>query len=138
MKEEVLKNHNRAVQRSVFVDSFASFICLSVTFFWLELTQNMSKKPKEEYYRFFAVSEPRTHEKGHTEYKVTARVSVNHAHLAVKVLFFKDMSFGYFFFSFLSKVIRLHTLFLYASVWNQKSVDTVKSKFDFFSVSFFL
>uniref|UniRef100_A0A3P9KTN3 Sorting nexin 15 n=1 Tax=Oryzias latipes TaxID=8090 RepID=A0A3P9KTN3_ORYLA len=33
----------------------------------------MSKKPKEEYYRFFAVSEPRTHEKGHTEYKVTAR-----------------------------------------------------------------
>lgn len=33
----------------------------------------MSRKPKEEYYRFFTVSDPRTHEKGHTEYKVTAR-----------------------------------------------------------------
>ncbi|XP_023259843.1 sorting nexin-15 [Seriola lalandi dorsalis] len=33
----------------------------------------MSRKPKEEYYRFFTVTEPRTHEKGHTEYKVTAR-----------------------------------------------------------------
>ncbi|KAK6323011.1 hypothetical protein J4Q44_G00053500 [Coregonus suidteri] len=31
------------------------------------------KKEKEEYYRFFSVTEPRTHEKGHTEYKVTAR-----------------------------------------------------------------
>ncbi|XP_028973488.2 sorting nexin-15 [Esox lucius] len=31
------------------------------------------KKPKEEYYRFFSVTESRTHEKGHTEYKVTAR-----------------------------------------------------------------
>ncbi|KAK3546627.1 hypothetical protein QTP70_031441 [Hemibagrus guttatus] len=34
----------------------------------------MSRKTKkEEYYRFFNVTEPRTHEKGHTEYKVTAR-----------------------------------------------------------------
>ncbi|XP_026990261.1 sorting nexin-15 isoform X2 [Tachysurus fulvidraco] len=34
----------------------------------------MSRKTKkEEYYRFFTVTEPRTHEKGHTEYKVTAR-----------------------------------------------------------------
>ncbi|KAJ3584904.1 hypothetical protein NHX12_013627 [Muraenolepis orangiensis] len=33
----------------------------------------MSRKVKEEYYRFFTVSDPRTHEKGHTEYKVTAR-----------------------------------------------------------------
>ncbi|KAL0970699.1 hypothetical protein UPYG_G00245890, partial [Umbra pygmaea] len=31
------------------------------------------KKQKEDYYRFFSVTEPRTHEKGHTEYKVTAR-----------------------------------------------------------------
>ncbi|XP_060756720.1 sorting nexin-15 isoform X2 [Neoarius graeffei] len=31
------------------------------------------KTKKEEYYRFFTVTEPRTHEKGHTEYKVTAR-----------------------------------------------------------------
>ncbi|XP_016405249.1 sorting nexin-15-like [Sinocyclocheilus rhinocerous] len=34
----------------------------------------MSRKAKtEEYYRFFTVTDPRTHEKGHTEYKVTAR-----------------------------------------------------------------
>ncbi|XP_061769709.1 sorting nexin-15 isoform X1 [Nerophis ophidion] len=33
----------------------------------------MSRKAKEEYYRFFSVTETRTHEKGHTEYKVTAR-----------------------------------------------------------------
>ncbi|KAF7706325.1 sorting nexin-15 [Silurus meridionalis] len=31
------------------------------------------KTRKEEYYRFFSVTEPRIHEKGHTEYKVTAR-----------------------------------------------------------------
>uniref|UniRef100_A0A8C2E4N8 Sorting nexin 15 n=1 Tax=Cyprinus carpio TaxID=7962 RepID=A0A8C2E4N8_CYPCA len=34
----------------------------------------MSRKTKkEEYYRFFTVTDPRTHEKGHTEYKITAR-----------------------------------------------------------------
>ncbi|KAK2862804.1 hypothetical protein Q5P01_002337 [Channa striata] len=33
----------------------------------------MSRKQKEDYNRFFSVAEPRTHEKGHTEYKVTAR-----------------------------------------------------------------
>ncbi|XP_061525216.1 sorting nexin-15 [Phycodurus eques] len=33
----------------------------------------MSRKAKEEYYRFFSVTDIRTHEKGHTEYKVTAR-----------------------------------------------------------------
>ncbi|XP_026168275.1 sorting nexin-15 [Mastacembelus armatus] len=33
----------------------------------------MSRKAKEEYHRFFTVTEPRTHEKGYTEYKVTAR-----------------------------------------------------------------
>lgn len=34
----------------------------------------MSRKTKtEEYHRFFTVTDPRTHEKGHTEYKVTAR-----------------------------------------------------------------
>ncbi|XP_057201523.1 sorting nexin-15 [Triplophysa rosa] len=34
----------------------------------------MSRKTKtEEYYRFFTVTDSRTHEKGHTEYKVTAR-----------------------------------------------------------------
>ncbi|XP_036967753.1 sorting nexin-15 isoform X1 [Acanthopagrus latus] len=39
----------------------------------------MSRKPKDEYYRFFTVCDPRTHEKGHTEYKVTARfVSKRH------------------------------------------------------------
>ncbi|XP_003967005.2 sorting nexin-15 isoform X1 [Takifugu rubripes] len=39
----------------------------------------MSRKPKDEYHRFFTVSDPRTHEKGHTEYKVTARfVSKSH------------------------------------------------------------
>ncbi|XP_076828767.1 sorting nexin-15 [Brachyhypopomus gauderio] len=31
------------------------------------------KTKKEEYHRFFTVTDPRTHEKGHTEYKVTAR-----------------------------------------------------------------
>lgn len=38
--------------------------------------RTMSRKAKDEQYRFFTVSEPRTHEKGHTEYKVTARVSL--------------------------------------------------------------
>ncbi|XP_035768708.1 sorting nexin-15 [Neolamprologus brichardi] len=39
----------------------------------------MSRKLKEDYYRFFSVTDPRTHEKGHTEYKVTARfVSKRH------------------------------------------------------------
>ncbi|XP_018592572.1 sorting nexin-15 [Scleropages formosus] len=33
----------------------------------------MSRKAKEEYHRFFSVRDPRTHEKGYTEYKVTAR-----------------------------------------------------------------
>ncbi|XP_061664984.1 sorting nexin-15 isoform X2 [Syngnathoides biaculeatus] len=33
----------------------------------------MSRKAKEEYYRFFSVTDIRAHEKGHTEYKVTAR-----------------------------------------------------------------
>ncbi|MBN3309433.1 SNX15 protein, partial [Amia calva] len=34
----------------------------------------MSRKAKEEYHRFYSVTEHRTHDKGHTEYKVTARV----------------------------------------------------------------
>uniref|UniRef100_A0A3B4AHB4 PX domain-containing protein n=1 Tax=Periophthalmus magnuspinnatus TaxID=409849 RepID=A0A3B4AHB4_9GOBI len=39
----------------------------------------MSRKQKEEYYRFFTVSDTRTHEKSHTEYKITARfVSKSH------------------------------------------------------------
>uniref|UniRef100_A0A1A7YCG8 Sorting nexin 15 n=2 Tax=Iconisemion striatum TaxID=60296 RepID=A0A1A7YCG8_9TELE len=39
----------------------------------------MSRKVKEDYYRFFTVTDPRTHEKGHTEYKVSARfVSKRH------------------------------------------------------------
>ncbi|XP_066575092.1 sorting nexin-15 [Amia ocellicauda] len=33
----------------------------------------MSRKAKEEYHRFYSVTEHRTHDKGHTEYKVTAR-----------------------------------------------------------------
>lgn len=39
----------------------------------------MSRKHKEEYHRFFTVTDTRTHEKGHTEYKITARfVSKSH------------------------------------------------------------
>ena len=45
----------------------------------------MSRKPKEEYHRFFTVSDPRTHEKGHTEYKVTARVGLT-LYLSVAVI----------------------------------------------------
>lgn len=33
----------------------------------------MSRKQKEEYHRFFTVSDSRTHEKGYTEYRITAR-----------------------------------------------------------------
>lgn len=33
----------------------------------------MSRRQKEEYHRFFSVSDSRTHEKGHTEYCITAR-----------------------------------------------------------------
>ncbi|XP_062821440.1 sorting nexin-15 isoform X2 [Anolis carolinensis] len=33
----------------------------------------MSRRAKEEYQRFYTVTEPRTHPKGHTEYKVTAK-----------------------------------------------------------------
>lgn len=44
----------------------------------------MSRKAKDEYYRFFTVSDPRTHEKGHTEYKVTARVGINSSSLEQK------------------------------------------------------
>uniref|UniRef100_A0A3Q3X9E3 PX domain-containing protein n=1 Tax=Mola mola TaxID=94237 RepID=A0A3Q3X9E3_MOLML len=53
----------------------------------------MSRKPKEEYYRFFTVSEPRTHEKGHTEYKVTARfVSKQHPEDVKEVVVWKRFS----------------------------------------------
>uniref|UniRef100_A0A803SPP7 PX domain-containing protein n=1 Tax=Anolis carolinensis TaxID=28377 RepID=A0A803SPP7_ANOCA len=33
----------------------------------------MSRRAKEEYQRFYTVTEPRAHPKGHTEYKVTAK-----------------------------------------------------------------
>nr|XP_046237428.1 sorting nexin-15 [Scatophagus argus] len=50
----------------------------------------MSRKAKEEYYRFFTVSEPRTHERGHTEYKVTARfVSKRHPENVKEVVVWK-------------------------------------------------
>ena len=44
--------------------------------FSVVLNAEMSRKVKEEYYRFFSDSDHRTHEKGHTEYKVTARVGL--------------------------------------------------------------
>lgn len=50
---------------------------------------DMSRKVKDEHYRFFTVSEPRTHDKGHTEYKVTARVSLTlqwHQHTGARQL----------------------------------------------------
>lgn len=53
----------------------------------------MSRKPKEEYYRFFTVSDPRTHEKGHTEYKVTARfVSKRHPEDVKEVVVWRRFS----------------------------------------------
>lgn len=53
----------------------------------------MSRKVKDEHYRFFTVSEPRTHDKGHTEYKVTARVSLTlqwHQHTGARQLCHHD------------------------------------------------
>ncbi|XP_041821272.1 sorting nexin-15 [Chelmon rostratus] len=53
----------------------------------------MSRKPKDEYYRFFTVSEPRTHEKGHTEYKVSARfVSKRHPEDVKEVVVWRRFS----------------------------------------------
>ncbi|XP_028330290.1 sorting nexin-15 [Gouania willdenowi] len=53
----------------------------------------MSRKAKEEYYRFFSVTEPRTHEKGHTEYKVSARfVSKRHPEDVKEVVLWRRFS----------------------------------------------
>ncbi|XP_028284557.1 sorting nexin-15 [Parambassis ranga] len=53
----------------------------------------MSRKAKEEYYRFFTVTDPRTHEKGHTEYKVTARfVSKRHPEDVKEVVVWRRFS----------------------------------------------
>ncbi|XP_017269811.1 sorting nexin-15 [Kryptolebias marmoratus] len=53
----------------------------------------MSRKTNEEYHRFFTVTEPRTHEKGHTEYKVTARfVSKRHPEDVKEVVVWKRFS----------------------------------------------
>lgn len=53
----------------------------------------MSRKQKEEYYRFFTVSDSRTHEKGHTEYKITARfVSKRHPEDVKEVLVWRRFS----------------------------------------------
>ncbi|XP_034533069.1 sorting nexin-15 [Notolabrus celidotus] len=53
----------------------------------------MSRKPKDEYYRFFSVTDPRTHEKGHTEYKVTARfVSKRHPEDVKEVVVWRRFS----------------------------------------------
>lgn len=55
--------------------------------------EDMSRKPKDEYYRFFTVSDPRTHEKGHTEYKVTARfVSKRHPEDVKEVVVWRRFS----------------------------------------------
>nr|XP_033507745.1 sorting nexin-15 [Epinephelus lanceolatus] len=53
----------------------------------------MSRKPKDEFYRFFSVSDPRTHEKGYTEYKVTARfVSKRHPEDVKEVVVWRRFS----------------------------------------------
>ncbi|XP_071750361.1 sorting nexin-15 isoform X2 [Centroberyx gerrardi] len=53
----------------------------------------MSRKPKEEYYRFFTVTDPRAHEKGHTEYKMTARfVSKRHPEDVKEVVVWRRFS----------------------------------------------
>ncbi|XP_034413471.1 sorting nexin-15 [Cyclopterus lumpus] len=53
----------------------------------------MSRKPKDEYYRFFTVTDPRAHEKGHTEYKVTARfVSKRHPEDVKEVVVWRRFS----------------------------------------------
>lgn len=53
----------------------------------------MSRKAKEEHYRFFAVTDPRAHEKGHTEYKVTARfVSKRHPEDVKEVVVWRRFS----------------------------------------------
>lgn len=53
----------------------------------------MSRKPKEEYYRFFSVTDPRNHEKGYTEYRVTARfVSKRHPDDVKEVVVWKRFS----------------------------------------------
>ncbi|XP_077355464.1 sorting nexin-15 [Festucalex cinctus] len=53
--------------------------------FWLYFLpkSNMSRKD-EDFYRFFSVTDIRTHEKGHTEYKVTARFVSKHCPEDVK------------------------------------------------------
>ncbi|MEQ2292000.1 Sorting nexin-15, partial [Ameca splendens] len=54
---------------------------------------DMSRKPIEEYHQFFSVSDPRNHEKGHTEYKVTARfVSKRHPDDVKEVVVWKRFS----------------------------------------------
>lgn len=64
------------VQRSTSYDRLilSSYLCY-FKFKHFSLTVMSRKSKTEEYYRFFTVADPRTHEKGHTEYKVTARVS---------------------------------------------------------------
>ncbi|KAK7909548.1 hypothetical protein WMY93_014232 [Mugilogobius chulae] len=53
----------------------------------------MSRKQKEEYYRFFTVTDTRTHEKGHTEYKITARfVSKSHPEDVKEVVVWRRFS----------------------------------------------
>uniref|UniRef100_A0A8C6TY88 Sorting nexin 15 n=1 Tax=Neogobius melanostomus TaxID=47308 RepID=A0A8C6TY88_9GOBI len=53
----------------------------------------MSRKQKEEHYRFFTVSDSRTHEKGHTEYKITARfVSKSHPEDVKEVVVWRRFS----------------------------------------------
>lgn len=53
----------------------------------------MSRKQKEEFHRFFTVSDPRTHEKGYTEYRITARfVSKSHPEDVKEVLVWRRFS----------------------------------------------
>lgn len=67
---DIITELTRLLTAAVSKENTCSFL-----FLWSVTTRrNMSRKHKDEYYRFFTVSDPRSHEKGYTEYKVTARV----------------------------------------------------------------
>ncbi|KAK1154954.1 sorting nexin-15 [Acipenser oxyrinchus oxyrinchus] len=52
----------------------------------------MSRKPKEDYHRFYTVTDHRTHEKGFTEYKVSARVSLDRPSPCLQVVVWRRFS----------------------------------------------
>lgn len=43
----------------------------------------MSRRAKDDFLRHYTVSDPRTHPKGYTEYKVTAQVRRGQGHLTL-------------------------------------------------------